>query len=123
LTEFSLFQKQMSSGALSILDPSTCEALITLSIYNPITWSHGSLARGSQHGVLASQTLGNLFDIIPCPSREIPEEIFSGDHIVGYRNDFKQRNEGCVICIEQVAYGDGRSEVDYAKCVIVVFIG
>ena len=67
--------------------------------------------------MLSSQTLGDLFEAIPCTSNELPEEIIADERVVGYDNDQPTSSRGCVICIEGMAYGDGQSEVDYAESV------
>jgi snRNA-activating protein complex subunit 3 len=109
----------MSNGTLPQTS-SKPDALLTITIHNPISWSRGHVSRASQHVVLASQTLGNLFDVIPCTSNELPEELAEDDVLVGYDAGKRQTGRGCVICIENVAYGDGQSGQDYAECVALV---
>ena len=81
--------------------------------------------------MLASQTIGDLYDVIPCPSNEIPDELHreeeeerdgdgdgDGDgEIVGYNSDELPPHRGAVVCIEGVAYGDGQEEEDYSESV------
>jgi snRNA-activating protein complex subunit 3 len=105
----------MSSGAVPNRTADYSEALVTITIYNRVTWSHGLLSRASQHVLLASQTLGDLFDVIPCSSNELLEEIIEDDRVVGYSDSSKSCSSGFAICIENVVYGDGQSEVDYAE--------
>ena len=71
----------------------------------------------SQHALLCSQTLGQLFDVIPCSSKETPQEIIQDGTVVGYVSNDTTTNSGCVICIEGCAYGDGYGDDDYAWCV------
>ena len=81
-------------------------------------WSYNFFSRFSQHAVHSNQTLGDLFEVIPCPSNKQPPERWEGDKLVGYGtsdDDNPLRSTGCVMCIEDVAYGDGMSEVDYAE--------
>lgn len=98
----------------------THEALLFVSIYNHLSWGHRQLFRSSQHVLSSSQTLGDLFEVIPCHSNEIPKEIQddSGERI-GYEmptaRTVREACSGCVICIEGVAYGDGQNMVDYAE--------
>ncbi|KAL5523658.1 hypothetical protein ACEPAG_7831 [Sanghuangporus baumii] len=92
------------------------EAILIISIYNRLSWGN-HLSRSSQHAVLASQTIGDLYDVIPCPSNEIPHELRTeeGDgEIVGYNSDELPPHRGAVACIEGVAYGDGQAEEDYS---------
>lgn len=85
--------------------------MLTFTIHTPLGWNHTLTQRTSQHALLATQTLGDLYDVIPCPSNEMPAESVDGD---GY--DINQRMEsGHVIVLEGVAYGDGASDPDYAE--------
>ncbi|KAJ7178353.1 snRNA-activating protein of 50kDa MW C terminal-domain-containing protein [Mycena crocata] len=95
----------------------TPQAVITVTVHNKLSWRQTHVSRSSRHVILSSQTLGDLFEMIPCISNEIPEEILDDERITGYRNDVPTR-PGCVICIEGVAYGDGESEFDYADRLI-----
>lgn len=93
----------------------TNQALLTITVHNRVPWGPGYFSRSSQHAVLSSQTLGDLFEAIPCTSNEIPKEIIRDGELVGY--DAKgppEPSTGCVICLEGVAYGDGQNESDYA---------
>src|ERR1700730_2788815 len=105
----------MSDGHLPRSPSDPPEILITVTIHDPISWSHGSFSRASQHIILASQTLGDLLTIIPCASNELPDEIVEVDRVSGYDEDRKLMGNGEVLCIEDVAYGDGKSELDYAE--------
>src|ERR1700722_9458500 len=112
----------MSNGALPKNSSDHLELLLTITVHNPIAWSQGHLSRSSQHVILASQTLGDLFDVIPCPSNELPEEMLDGDRIVGYDPKRRQSNTGYVLCIEGIAYGDGQSEMDYSEYVYAAYV-
>lgn len=97
------------------------EALVTVTIYSRPPYKPGSLAKNSQHALLSSQSLGDLFETIPCTSNEIPKETYDGDEMLGYElgeNTTPAESVGCVICIEGLAYGDGQSEEDYAEYAI-----
>ncbi|KAF8639528.1 hypothetical protein AX17_001433 [Amanita inopinata Kibby_2008] len=99
----------------SPVQPGT-QAIVTASVYRRVTWNSNLVSRISQHALLSSQTLGQLFDIIPCPSKEIPREIIQDGDVVGYVPDEpSDNNRGCVICIDGYAYGDGQSGGDYAE--------
>ena len=112
----------MGSGPTSEGGPR--DALLFVTVYNRLSWGQKILSRTSQHVLLSSQTLGDLFESIPCTSNEIPEEIMDDSGII---TGYKQRQEeddmvvdsstGTVICIEGIAYGDGETEDDYAECV------
>jgi len=78
-------------------------------------------ARNSQHALLSSQTLGDLFECIPCPSNEMRKERYEDDEMVGYDIDDQGilgGSSGAVICIQGLAYGDGQKEEDYADKLI-----
>lgn len=94
-------------------------ALVSVTVHNRLSWGHNLLTRSSQHALLASQTLGDLFEVIPCTSNEIPEEKLVDGDIVGYQTPSAVKgSNGCVICVEGKAYGDGMSEYDYAEWVL-----
>ena len=98
------------------LIPEGREALITITVHNRLTWSHGFPFRMSQHAFLASQTLGDLFDVIPCASKEVPKEIIRDGFVLGYERTCKPDGTAeCVVCIEGLAYSDGQSQPDYAE--------
>lgn len=98
------------------------DALVFVSIYNKLSWGHRQLYRSSQHVLLSSQSLGDLFEIIPCTSSEIPKEIVDdSDKVIGYEmpnhtaNSPQEGSSGYVTCIDGVVYGDGLSVEDYAE--------
>lgn len=88
---------------------------MTVSVYNRLAWSYNFVYRSSQHAVLSSNTLGELYDVIPCPSNEIPDERTVDGAFVGYEPGPSKRPGGRVIVIEGTAYGDGSTETDYAR--------
>lgn len=93
-------------------------ALLTITVYDRTPTSPFYVHRASTHVLLTSQTLGDLYDVIPCPSKEQPSETRDEDGILtGY--DLKQpESSGCVLCVNGVAYGDGLEVEDYAEYVI-----
>ncbi|KAK7053468.1 hypothetical protein VNI00_004094 [Paramarasmius palmivorus] len=92
------------------------EAIITFSVYGKVLWRPSMVTRTSQHCILGSQTLGDLFEAIPCLSNEIPTEQIEGSRVTGYDNTMQTRgSNGCALCIEGVVYGDGLNEEDYAN--------
>ncbi|KAF8210461.1 snRNA-activating protein of 50kDa MW C terminal-domain-containing protein [Mycena galopus ATCC 62051] len=101
-------------GRLSVETP---QAIITVTVHNKLSWRQTHVSRSSRHVFLSSQTLGDLFETIPCTSNEMLEEILDDDRVTGYRDDVPTR-PGCVICIEGLAYGDGENESDYADKLI-----
>ena len=104
-------QKCLSLPA-TVSDPG--EALVFVTVYDRLTWGHKLLSRSSQHVLLSSHTLGDLFDVIPCPSNEIPEAPAPSSS--GTWGEASARgSSGAVICLEDVAYGDGQSEQDYSE--------
>lgn len=89
------------------------DVLLTVAVHDRLSWGN-HLSRSSQHAVLASQTLGDLYEAIPCLSNEIPLEKIDEDRFVAYE-DKKSEHRGGVICIEGTAFGDGQSEEDYSE--------
>ncbi|TDL29993.1 hypothetical protein BD410DRAFT_49463 [Rickenella mellea] len=89
------------------------DAFIVVSIHNRLSWGN-QYSRSSQHAVLGSNTLGDLFDNIICPSNEIPAQKCGDDVSQGYVEGIPQRLGG-IICIEGEAFTDGRSKEDYAS--------
>ncbi|KAG6903094.1 hypothetical protein C0995_006281 [Termitomyces sp. Mi166 len=85
-------------------------AIITVTVYIRSTWSPGHLNRSSQHALLSSQTLGDLFRVIPC----ISNEIISNDAQDGDAQEPIQ-SEGCAVCVGDTVYGDGYCQEDYAQ--------
>ena len=86
-----------------------------VSVYNRLTWSYNFVYRSSQHAVLSSNTLGELYNVIPCPSNEFPDESTVDEEIVGYESGPSKHPSGRVVVIEGTAYGDGWTENDYAR--------
>lgn len=100
------------------LEKPKTDALILYTVFNGVSWKKGALARHSQHVVLASQTLGDLFEIIACSSNEMPHEVTETQNgesrVVGFEASGPDSGGAC-ICIEGVAYGDGMSAHDYSE--------
>ncbi|KAI0305718.1 snRNA-activating protein of 50kDa MW C terminal-domain-containing protein [Multifurca ochricompacta] len=103
-----------------ISNPASHSAVVTVSIYNRLAWSYNFVYRGSQHAVLSSNTLGDLYDVIPCPSNEMPGErtAHGTGTFIGYESGHSKSSSGCVVVIEGTAFGDGRTEPDYASKLI-----
>ncbi|KIJ67958.1 hypothetical protein HYDPIDRAFT_37536 [Hydnomerulius pinastri MD-312] len=95
------------------------DAIITLSVHNRLPWVQSYLVRSSQHTVLSSQTLADFIRSIPCDSSEMPtENVDDEGHVVGYAYNTEwsgaHTEEGCLLLVEDVLYGDGRPGADYA---------
>ena len=111
-------QKILGSGSTS--EALQEDVLLFVTIYNRLSWGQKILSRSSQHVVLASQSLGDLYEAIPCTSNELPEEVVD---VSGNVTRYRQRQEddmvvgsaGTVMCIEDVLYGDGETETDGAE--------
>ena len=86
-----------------------------VSVYNRLTWSYNFVYRSSQHAVLSSNTLGELYNVIPCFSNEFSDESTMDEEIVGYESGPSKHPSGRVVVIEGTAYGDGLTETDYAR--------
>ena len=98
------------------------DALLFITVYNRLSWGQKFLLRASQHVLLSSQSLGDLYDVIPCTSKEIPDETLDEDSVfTGYTVPESEDSMaldggvGAVFCIEGVLYAD---EVDYAEYVL-----
>jgi snRNA-activating protein complex subunit 3 len=65
--------------------------------------------------VLSSNTLGELYGVIPCPSNEVPDESTVNGAFAGYESGPSKHPSGYVVVIEDTAYGDGLTENDYAR--------
>lgn len=108
-------------------DPNTAvplglDAVITVTIHNRLSWSHGYLSRASQHALLASQTLGDLFRAVLCVSNEFPQDDPEVDSASTSTQDQPRTSSaGGLICIEGQAYSS-QSEPCYAESVISSFI-
>lgn len=100
-------------------------AVITLTVYNRIPYLPSCLTRSSQYALLSTQTLGDLLRILPCPSSNMPvEELDAEGDVSGYNiTDQNQTGEhdGCLFCIEDIVYGDGRETADYSEKLIAYF--
>lgn len=108
-------------GDFSLGDTSNSDLVLTVSTYSRLSWGN-HLARSFQHAVLSSQTLGDLYEALPCPSNEIPFEKSGDGTIFEYSEDEAPPHKGGVVCIEDVAYGDGQSEEDYSESVFVLTV-
>jgi len=107
-------------GDIPLGDTSNSDLVITVSTYSRLSWGN-HLARSFQHAVLSSQTLGDLYEALPCPSNEIPFEKSGDGTIFEYSEDEAPPHKGGVVCIEDVAYGDGQSEEDYSDKLLAHF--
>jgi snRNA-activating protein complex subunit 3 len=92
---------------------------VTVSVYNRLTWSYNFVYRSSQHAVLSSNTLGELYNVLPCPSKELPDESTVDGLLVGHESGPSKCPSGYVVVIEGTAYGDGLTESDYARYVFL----
>jgi hypothetical protein len=52
----------------------TGDGLVIISVYDKIAWGPSYVARSSQHVLLCTQTLEDLYDCIPCASKHLPTE-------------------------------------------------
>lgn len=98
-------------------------AVISLTVYNRISYLPSCLTRSSQHAVLSTQTLGDLLHVLPCASSNMPmEELDAEGDVSGYNfRDQTGEHSGCLFCIEDLIYGDGRETADYAEKLIAHF--
>lgn len=94
--------------------PEEGACLLMITVYDRAVTSPFYIHRSSSHVLLSTQTLGDLYDIIPCPSKEQPSEVRDDEEkLTGY--DSKSPDmAGYVICVAGIAYGDGLEVEDYA---------
>ncbi|KAH9061338.1 snRNA-activating protein of 50kDa MW C terminal-domain-containing protein [Lactarius vividus] len=103
--------KYSSNGS----NPAPQSTVVVVSVYNRLAWSYNFVYRSSQHVVLSSNTLEELYNVIPCPSNETPDERVVDGAFIGYGTGSPTRPSGCVVVIEGTAYGDTSTEIDYAS--------
>lgn len=77
-----------------------------LTVYSRVPWMPSNISRISQHALLSSQTLEDLYGVIPCASNELQSETTGPDNTVTY-GPGSSGSEG-IICIEGLAYDNGR---------------
>ncbi|TFY69154.1 hypothetical protein EVJ58_g572 [Rhodofomes roseus] len=101
------------------------EALVFVTIYNKLSWGHRQLLRLSQHVLLSSQTLGDLYNVIPCESDHNDQDAGnepthrSGEESTPNSADTaREGDSGAVMCIDNTLYGDGRAPEDCAEFVM-----
>ncbi|KAJ3494715.1 hypothetical protein NLJ89_g10746 [Agrocybe chaxingu] len=104
-TDAVLFMRSPKNSDQNILDkvmPAGSEivagnhdAILIMSIHDRVPWGPSYVTRSSQHALLASQTLQDFCDTIPCVSNNLPMEA-----------GMPQGNDS-VIVIESLAYGSG----------------
>jgi len=108
-----------TSGSDS-LDSSDVKAIITVTVYDRLSWGAGSVTRASQHALLSSQTLSDVFDLVPCPPNGLAVESASPTPPCEEQLQATTNTDDCVICINGIAYGNG-SQTDYAEYVFLPF--
>jgi snRNA-activating protein complex subunit 3 len=111
-------QKKSADGMEGSEDEAVC--VITFSVHCRTGRSRNYFTKTSQHAILSSQTVGDMFEVIPCTSNEIPSETVDADSaLTGFAplDPSQPTFSGCVVCIEGVAYGDGQSDEDYSEYV------
>ncbi|KAG1867392.1 snRNA-activating protein of 50kDa MW C terminal-domain-containing protein [Suillus subluteus] len=98
-------------------------AIISLTVYNRITYLPSCLTRSSQYAVLSTQSLTDLLRVLPCASSNMPIEVLDAEGDVSGYNVTDQIGEhaGCLFYIEDLVYGDGRETADYAQKLIAHF--
>lgn len=111
-------QKTSDTDMDAPLDGNGSEILITITTHYKVQWRTSILSKSSQHILTSSQTLGDLFEVMPCVSNELPNEIIEDGELSGYQEPgITAGSSGYVIVINDLAYGDGLNEEDYAECV------
>lgn len=111
---------------LSSLHPeeSCSVALITYSHYSRATLHPYQLRPTSQHIILSHQTLGDIWDNLPCDRKVLPvksatsEDEYDSDSAATTYQMPEAGHQGVAICVEDVVYGDGLSTSDYSECAL-----
>ena len=104
----------IQASGLDSLDSSDEKAIITVTLYDRLSWGGGTVTRASQCALLSSQTLGHIFDLLTCPSNEPALSTTNPIPPSEERLQAVTSTDGSVICINDIAYGDGSSE-NYAE--------
>ena len=75
----------------------------------------------SQHVILSQQTLGDIWDNLPCDHKVLPiKSPTSSDSPTVRRYHIPESPlNGAAICVEDIVYGDGLSKPDYAEWVFI----
>ena len=97
-------------------------ALITYTHYARGTLYPHNFRLTSQHVILSQQTLGDIWDNLPCDHKVLPIESTTNpdaSNVRRYQIPESPLN-GAAICVEDIVYGDGLSKPDYAECVFLV---
>ncbi len=95
-----LEQKSTPAGATA----KPGDGLVIISVYDKIAWGPSYVARSSQHVLLCTQTLQDLYDCIPCASKHLPSEPATMD-----------TQTECVIILEDRVYDSSLEEGNYAE--------
>ncbi|KAH8814753.1 snRNA-activating protein of 50kDa MW C terminal-domain-containing protein [Flagelloscypha sp. PMI_526] len=103
--------KFTEDGDSTSLDGETPTAVITISVQSKL--SNGHPIPNCQLAFLSSQSLGTVFEALPCVSNELPVEVLDGHKVTGY-TDAPGESSGGLIVIDNMVYGDGMDENDYA---------
>ncbi|KAH9037854.1 hypothetical protein EDB85DRAFT_2197055 [Lactarius pseudohatsudake] len=80
-----------------------------------IKYSSNGSNLAPQSTIVVVSALEDLYNAIPCPSNETPDERVVDGTFVGYGTGCSTRPSGCVVVIEGTAYGDGSTETNYAS--------
>ncbi|KAG8985021.1 hypothetical protein FRB94_005479 [Tulasnella sp. JGI-2019a] len=119
----------------------TTDVLVTMSVFRYTQSRASPIHRlGARYVFLASHTLGDLVDLLACPSNDIPSEVVDEQgNVTDYKTDVKMDSGACIIGFEGVndpgalegasnvtgdpepsltrglVFGDGTSDDDYAS--------
>lgn len=96
---------QVISGPDS-LDSSDGKAIITVTLYDKLSWGAGIVTRASQHALLSSQSLGHIFDLLRCPSDGLTMNSAQPISLSEEQLQPATNTDGCAICIDDIVYGD-----------------
>ncbi|KAH7108046.1 snRNA-activating protein of 50kDa MW C terminal-domain-containing protein [Auriculariales sp. MPI-PUGE-AT-0066] len=93
------------------------DVILVASFYDRATFDVGGYFRASQHALISSQTLADLFDCNTCPlAYRIQPPPSDEEDGSGQLEPFGV--PGCVVTIDDVAYCDGSGKPDYSDKLI-----
>ena len=111
-----LFYSQKPSGKPN--SATVTDTLLTITFLSPRTKSlksntgwqaHMGYKRDAMFAFLGSQSLVDVFDAVPCLSKDIPLEIIENEEVKGFDMDKRFVANGGIV-INGTAYGSGTGE-------------
>lgn len=106
------------------LDSSDEKAIITVTLYDKLSWGAGIVTRASQHALLSSQSLGHIFDLLRCPSDGLTMNSAQPISLSEEQLQPATNTDGCAICIDDIVYGDDlqMNYAEYTSCLSTLLL-